>query len=573
MDRTVKLLLDKVTQLTNRFNSLTQNSKKIHELPNAASKENVYISVSDGANTGKVIYEPSEVSKEEFENIAGLYFTVDPSTGNILVKSADGNVLSNLNINFLVEDVVKFTDQTLSPTQQQTARDNIAALGTADLDGFVYDVTYNSTNHQITFYSQNEPNIVIDLPIEQLIKGVQLVGDDLVFTFEDGSTVTVPLNTLLVGVVKSVNGLIPNSQGEIIINITDIPGLSSELAAKANTNGNYPNMTVGTSQLALKWNEYDGTNLADDIFYFQVFDLAANKWRPGSIQLSKDKLGIGTNPDFVKKSETNQQNVAGAMLIQNVGIGNVPGYTRMVRINADNLALLSDADGWAQLTIEPGTLNVHAVTLGQLNTILNSYALASAIPTNNNQLANGAGYITAAALSGYVLQSSLNTQLTAYATLAGTQTFSGQITFGVAPIVPNGTLAGHTVNLGQMQNYVTTEVATEVTNQITNLEFAPKAYSYRNITSNNTVIAVRQFRRVVAVFSDPSVITVDLPSDAFPGTVVTLQTTNTLVTVTMDYRRPNSSGSSLNMEPNMSLQVSFDEDNSTWIVEQYNNLS
>src|SRR5690606_4454820 len=38
------------------------------------------------------------------------------------------------------------------------------------------------------------------------------------------------------------------------------------------------------------------------------------------------------------------------------------------------------------------TLNSHAVNLGQLNTILGDYALASAIPTSNNQLINGAGY-------------------------------------------------------------------------------------------------------------------------------------------------------------------------------------
>lgn len=36
---------------------------------------------------------------------------------------------------------------------------------------------------------------------------------------------------------------------------------------------------------------------------------------------------------------------------------------------------------------------------------LDPYALATAIPTNNNQLANGAGYITSAALSGYATQS------------------------------------------------------------------------------------------------------------------------------------------------------------------------
>lgn len=49
-----------------------------------------------------------------------------------------------------------------------------------------------------------------------------------------------------------------------------------------------------------------------------------------------------------------------------------------------------------------------------------------------------------------VSQSSINTQLTGYATLAGTQTFTGTNTFNSAPIVPNGTLNGHTVNLGQL---------------------------------------------------------------------------------------------------------------------------
>src|SRR5690606_21256213 len=95
-----------------------------------------------------------------------------------------------------------------------------------------------SSTHILTFFRQNEPNIVIDLPIEQLITGVQLVGDDLIFTFEDGSTVTVPLNTLLVGVVKSVNGVNPNSSGNVSLTIADIPNLQSALNGKVNLNGN-----------------------------------------------------------------------------------------------------------------------------------------------------------------------------------------------------------------------------------------------------------------------------------------------------------------------------------------------
>lgn len=113
--------------------------------------------------------------------------------------------------------------QTLSTANQYT--------DTA-IEGAVYNVTYESETHEITFYRHQQPNIVIDLPAEQLITGVELVGNDLIFTFEDGSVVTVPMNTLLVGVVKKVNGLTPNSQGEVVINIADIPVLSSELDSR-----------------------------------------------------------------------------------------------------------------------------------------------------------------------------------------------------------------------------------------------------------------------------------------------------------------------------------------------------
>ena len=41
---------------------------------------------------------------------------------------------------------------------------------------------------------------------------------------------------------------------------------------------------------------------------------------------------------------------------------------------------------------------------------LNNYALKSSIPTNNNQLANGSGYITAAALNGYAQTSQIPTK-------------------------------------------------------------------------------------------------------------------------------------------------------------------
>lgn len=54
----------------------------------------------------------------------------------------------------------------------------------------------------------------------------------------------------------------------------------------------------------------------------------------------------------------------------------------------------------------------------------------------------------------YVLQSSLNTQLANYVPINGSTTINDTKTFSSAPIVPNGTLAGHAVNFGQLNTAV-----------------------------------------------------------------------------------------------------------------------
>lgn len=114
----------------------------------------------------------------------------------------------------------------------------------SDLNGFMSNPTYDSTTHRFTADVHNGSQFVMDLPIESLIENVQLSGNDLIFTFEDGSTVTVPLNTLLVGVVKFVNGKSPNSLGEVVLQITDIPGLQSALDAKQNVLVAGANITI-----------------------------------------------------------------------------------------------------------------------------------------------------------------------------------------------------------------------------------------------------------------------------------------------------------------------------------------
>ncbi|UMQ43381.1 hypothetical protein MKS83_06700 [Chryseobacterium sp. Y16C] len=52
----------------------------------------------------------------------------------------------------------------------------------------------------------------------------------------------------------------------------------------------------------------------------------------------------------------------------------------------------------------------------------------------------------------YVTQTSLNTQLANYATLNGIQTFTNTNTFSQSPVIPNGTLGTHAVNLNQLND-------------------------------------------------------------------------------------------------------------------------
>lgn len=233
-----------------------------------------------------------------------------------------------------------------------------------DLDGFVYNVAYNSSLHTLTFYQRNEPNIVIDLPIEHLIKGVQLHGNDLVFTFEDGSNVTVPMNTLLVGVVKSVNGSTANSQGEIVLDISDIPGLLNILSGKADSSGYYPNLHVGQADNSEKWNDlsFDDTFVNTGTYF--MTSSGGGIWRYTDISSMQNLLGISTVLNLNLQQVTNNgSTTTNPIIIQNTSY--------------DSYSIWSNQD-FRFLTNQGEALKI--LTGGVL--ISNSYGDAGLIPTN-----------------------------------------------------------------------------------------------------------------------------------------------------------------------------------------------
>lgn len=112
----------------------------------------------------------------------------------------------------------------------------------------------------------------------------------------------------------------------------------------------------------------------------------------------------------------------------NVGIGN---FNPQAKLHVGGNAIVADA-----------TANNHAVAFGQLA----NYALLSQVYTQSQALALFVG-------------------------LNGVQTIADTKTFSSSPIVPNATLSGHAVNLGQMQSYVAGlgyQTASQVTTIVNN---------------------------------------------------------------------------------------------------------
>src|SRR5690606_32707318 len=156
------------------------------------------------------------------------------------------------------------------------------------------------------------------------------------------------------------------------------------------------------------WNNSDTVNQSPAFF----------GWAGSTDQLRASSLeGIGNTVMYSgNQGYIYQSNILITDLVTN---SQLSGYVQQSALNTQlanyvtlgSVQTITATKTFTQAPIVPnGTLNGHTVNLGQLNTILNAYALASAIPTNNNQLTNGAGYITASALSGYATQTWVNSQ-------------------------------------------------------------------------------------------------------------------------------------------------------------------
>lgn len=144
-------LIRKVEEISRWIEGTLDNSKAIHELSAMSDDGNLYIAVSNGNTTGKTLYRPSEVSREEFENLRNMQLVSDSESNTIFIQDSEGNILTSLNLNLLTRDFVKHTEQFLEPESQKQARINIDAVGNPEMEAIDIPDWSTHLQEQINF--------------------------------------------------------------------------------------------------------------------------------------------------------------------------------------------------------------------------------------------------------------------------------------------------------------------------------------------------------------------------------------------------------------------------------------
>jgi len=149
------------------------------------------------------------------------------------------------------------------------------------------------------------------------------------------------------------------------------------------------------------------------------------------------------------------------------------------------------------------------------------------IPTNNNQLTNGSGYITATALTDYATQS--------YVTSQGYQNAS--------------------------------QVSAEITNQISALGLAPEGFEFFHAAPT---IDTDRYREVIANYSGSSFVNIDVTNPQYNGVVLTVQAGDNQLNLTIDCLLGNVMRTDDEVLPGMATTYVFSDSLGVWVRRSMN---
>lgn len=189
MDLSLKLIFERLSQLTDKVNQIVNRSKKIHELTTleASDTTDLFIAVSDGTNTGKRPYTPGGVSQTDLENATNLSLIRQGNTSTINLQNVNGENVSSIDLGFLsAKDLLLSANQSDKRLILQDSMGIILSYVSFE------DVLLESAHHihvvtnsdlsqpSIEFKLQNVPSI--KEPVAIYINGLFVNPDDFIIS-------------------------------------------------------------------------------------------------------------------------------------------------------------------------------------------------------------------------------------------------------------------------------------------------------------------------------------------------------------------------------------------------------
>lgn len=308
-------------------------------------------------------------------------------------------------------------------------------LTEVDLNGLLYNPTYNSTTHTFTMSIKGGGTFTIDFPIEQLISNIYLdSNNNLVLVFEDGSTTSVPLNSLLVGVVKEVNGKSPNSLGQVTINIADIPNLQTELNGKVSITTQIIAGNGLTGGGALSANRTITLGTPSSITLASTNSVTTtshtHEFAPGGTasQYIDGTGALRAFPSIPTYSAGNGLTLTGTVFSLPVTINGTGNYVTAVVQNANGITVTKDT--------LPVYYNMPLLELNDGTEVTGRIISAKTL----NDWINGKNFVTADALNGFATQAWVNSNFSPLNHTHSTDqiTYVGGYVLGTNTPVANG---------------------------------------------------------------------------------------------------------------------------------------
>lgn len=99
------LIIRQLNIITKWMDAVNEKAKSIHELSDIDNTStDLYVAVSDGQNTGKILFPLNTITDDEIQRLLKLTLETDPNYSSIILRDGDSTILSSLDIAKIIEE-------------------------------------------------------------------------------------------------------------------------------------------------------------------------------------------------------------------------------------------------------------------------------------------------------------------------------------------------------------------------------------------------------------------------------------------------------------------------------------